>query len=73
MSKREVLEVLKENPLNYYTGVEIMILLKDKGITVNYNSISTNLKKLKKDEFILYKINPDFNNSLRYKYKEVSQ
>jgi len=44
MSKREVLEVLKENPLNYYTGVEIMILLKDKGITVNYNSISTNLK-----------------------------
>ncbi len=48
MSKREVLEVLKENPLNYYTGVEIMILLKDKGITVNYNSISTNLKKLKK-------------------------
>ena len=73
MSKREVLEVLKENPLNYYTGVEIMILLKDKGITVNYNSISTNLKKLKKDEFILYKINPDFKYSLRYKYKEVSQ
>jgi len=70
MSQSDVLDVLKENRAVYLTVRKIVEILNAKGIVVNYNSICSNLTKLKKTDSVLYRGSGSWKYALEYRHKE---
>ena len=72
MSQSDVYELLKEKILSgdyrYFSAEQIRNMLKDKGINVNRNSVSTNLLKLRVFGFLEMKIEGKLKNNIKRVY-----